>query len=241
MSLTICFCAYNEENNVEKCLDDAIKECGKEANLEILVIDNASTDRTPQVVQNYSKRDPRIQLVRHPENRFYSGSYRTALSRTKAEYTVILDGDYQHTAKDIAAAINLMREKNWDVLFGWKKSRHDGPARKLFSVGLRLISQVLLGHKLHDINCGFRIFNRKSTNQIELKEVINSAGPEIFCECSRLGLNVGEMPVQHFARTSGEGMHDSVWPLLKNTLKFLKYILHLRKRYRTEMIECRES
>lgn len=241
-SLSICFCAFNEQENIGRCIDDALKECGDFPGLEILVIDNASTDRTPEVVEEYARKDGRIRLIRHPENCFYAGSHRTALSRAAGDVIAILDGDFQHTCRDVPAALKAMGDQRWDVVCGWKKIRHDGLVRKFFSIGLRLTSQVLLRHELHDINCGFRVFSSKAARSIQIREEINSAGPEIVCECQRLGLRFGEVPVEHFSRSGGSGMHDSMMPLLKNTMRFLKYILRLRSRYGRETpVESRRA
>jgi glycosyltransferase involved in cell wall biosynthesis len=233
--LSVCFCAYNEQTNIADCIEDAQKQIplaiGADKSFEVIVVDNASTDDTPKIVQGYSQKDPRVRLIRHPKNMFYSGSYRTIFREAKGEYISIIDGDHQHTSRDIGTAIDLMKSKNYAVVFGWKKSRQDSFVRKIFSVGLRLISQALIHHPLHDINCGYRFFTQNAVRQITIKETLNTVGPEIFCECRRLHLSVGEMVVEHFPRTKGEGMHDSIMPLVRNSLKFFAYLWRLNRRY----------
>jgi glycosyltransferase involved in cell wall biosynthesis len=234
LKLSVCFCVFNEENNVAACIRDAQENLpaivGNDR-YEIIVIDNSSTDRTPHIVENIAKTDPSVRLIRHPENRFYSGSHVTALSCTAGQYIAIIDGDNQHTTRDLKKALPLLENGSCDVVFGWKQFRKDAWVRKVFSACLRFVSQFLLGHSLHDINCGYRVLTLNAARQICIKEKINSAGPEIYCECKRLGLKVDEIVVEHFPRTQGKGMHESLFPLVKNSVLFVLYLFRLRKRY----------
>ncbi len=233
--LSICFCAWNEEANISDCITDALAAAESFSvpgqRFEVVVIDNASTDSTPHVVREWERMDSRVRLIRHPENRLYSGSHRTAFKEAKGKFIAILDGDRQHTAKDVERALAMMNKTGCEVVFGWKKKRYDGPLRQIFSVGLRVVSQFIVGHRLHDINCGFRVFQQSAAQQIQIEEKMNSVGPEIYCECRRLNFKIGEMTVQHFARAKGEGLHDRIGPLLKNTRRFLAYLMRLRRRY----------
>ncbi len=235
IDLSICFCVWNEEKNISLCLDDAYKNIkeliGNNKKFEILVIDNASTDTTPIVVQEYAKKQKDVRLIRHPENYLYAGSYRTAFKEAKGKYIAIIDGDFQHSTKDISKGIKLIGDKSCDVVCGWKKKRNDSIFRKIASLGLRIISRIKLGHKLHDINCGFRIFTNDTAKKIQIQEKINSTGPEIVCECRRLNLKLGEIVVEHFARSDGKGLFDNMGLLFKGSIKFNKYIKRLNKRY----------
>lgn len=232
-SISICFCAWNEENNIVACIDDALKYVQNKfpEAYEIYVIDNASTDRTPAIVRELSIKNPRIKLHRHEENRLYSGSYRSALAVSQATFLAVLDGDYQHTCNDIDKALDLIQNHDADLVYAWKKERHDGIVRSIFSFGLKTVSQFLIGHRLHDINAGFRVFKKDRVSGIQIVEKVNSVGPELYCEARRLNLKVGEIVVQHFARTDSGGIHASLMPLLRATKRFTGYLLNLRKRY----------
>jgi glycosyltransferase involved in cell wall biosynthesis len=235
IKLTICFCVWNEQKNIVLCLEDTLENIqniiGQEDLYEILVIDNASTDNTPDVVRKYEKRYPQIRLIRHPENYLYSGSHRTAFKEAKGNYIAIIDGDYQHTTVDIAKGLQLIRDKNCDVVYGWKKTRNDSLSRKIVSYGLKLISQKMIGHTLNDINCGYRIFSNDTVKRVKIVEKINAVGPEILCECRRLGFTMGEIPVQHFERKDGEALFDNPIPLIKGSIKYYHYLNRLRIKY----------
>lgn len=243
LQLSVCYCVYNEEGNIAECIKDAQNNLPEIIgnNYEILVIDNASTDLTPQVVEDIARYDAKVRLIRHPENRLYSGSYVTAFLNAEGNYIAIIDGDNQHTTRDIKNALRLLEQDSYDVIFGWKKSRKGSLIRKIFSLGLRYISKFLIGNTLHDINCGYRVLKREAAHKICIKERINAVGPELYCECKRLGLKIGEIVVQHFPRTQGKGMHDSLLPLIKNSLKFITYLYRLRRRYRSSSFEIKKE
>ena len=240
MYLSVCFCVWNEENNIPLCIDDAINSVpeiiGKDKQFEIIIIDNASSDSTPVIVSEIAGKDSRVKLIRHPENYLYSGSHRTAFKESKGEYVIIIDGDYQHRAKDIKNFITLLNNKNCDVVFGWKKHRKDSLARKLFSFGLKVCSRIFIGHNLNDINCGYRGFKKSAVKSISINEKINSVGPEIICECRRLHLKVGENIVDHYTREEGEALFDNIMPLIKGSIVFLKYLKILRKKYNSKPV-----
>ena len=232
-SISICFCAYNEEKNIAKCIEDALNFTEKHypSAYEIIVIDNASTDATPLIVKEYSKKNPQIKLHRHEQNRLYSGSYNSAFSVSRGKYLAVIDGDYQHTCNDILKAIELIKIRQLAATYCWKKNRKDGFIRGLFSFGLKKISQILIGHDLNDINGGYRVFDKSKIQMVSIVEKINTVGPELLCELRKNNCDVGEIEVVHFPREKGEGMHGSIVPLLKNTKKFLIYLLKLRNKY----------
>lgn len=243
-TISICFCAWNEQDNIKKCIDDAVfyAENSFPDSYEIFVIDNASTDNTPNIVNSLSQVNPKIKLHRHSENRMYSGSYKSAMEISSGKYIAVIDGDFQHTCRDINAALKLIKNSGIDIVYGWKVNRKDGLLRNIFSFGLKVVSQVLIGHRLNDINCGFRVFSDRAAKSIKINEKINSVGPEIYCSARENGLFVGEIPVEHFPRVGNGGIHSSIVPLLKGTKKFILYLLRLNKKFgSTPVMQVRRS
>lgn len=233
--LSVCFCAWNEEDNIALCIDDALKHLpqvvGENSDFEVIVIDNASTDSTPDIVNKYHAKDARVQLISHSENRMYSGSYMTAMKRSKGEYVALVDGDFQYTTANLAEFIEFAEKQQCDVVFGWRKERNDPFSRKIISWGLKVLSQNIIGHRFEDINCGYRLASRKAANAIELTERINIAGPEMYCECRKNNLTMGELPTRHFAREHGAGLFNSLGKLTNAVLNFHRYLKRLKKRY----------
>jgi glycosyltransferase involved in cell wall biosynthesis len=232
--LSICYCAYNERENIAACLEDARRAVGElgisPGEVEVLVVDNASTDGTADAVRDWPAAGLEVRVISHPRNFLYSGSYNTALREARGGLVAILDGDNQYTARDLRESLVALRSGRADILFGWRRDRRDPLERKIMSAGFRLSSQVLLKHGLHDINCGYRVFTAEAAKQITLREKINAAGPEIVCLAKQRGLRVGEIAVSHFARERGRSIHQGWAGAVKSSFAFGKYLWRLRQR-----------
>lgn len=237
-SVSVGFCVWNEDENILGVIKDAFENLDKDFgrdNYEILVVDNCSTDNTADLVKQAFKNKSNCKLIQHTENLLYSGSNNSIMNNAKGRYIFTLDGDGQHTTADIKKSIDFMERGNLDVLFGWKKFRKDGVARKIISTGFRVVSFFAIKNTLHDINCGFRGFRAKTTQDLKLNIKVNSAGPEYFCIARSKGLKYGELPIQHFPRPEGEGIFTGILPLTKGIINFLEYLNLLNKKYSTKL------
>ena len=236
--VSVGYCVWNEQDNIASVIEDAKKFLDRdfgENQYEVIIVDNCSSDNTREIVKNIIKTLNNFRLIEHAFNKLYAGSNNTILTESQGEYTFTLDGDGQHTAEDIKPFIEKMRQNNWDVIFGWKKTRNDSFARKIVSLGFRCASQILIKNNLHDINCGFRGFNRSAKEQLRLKEKVNSAGPEYLCLAREKKLKYGEFPVRHFPRGGGKGLFNGLVPLVRGIIAFLKYLKRLRSSYLSSM------
>ncbi|MFN3921897.1 MAG: glycosyltransferase family 2 protein, partial [Caldimicrobium sp.] len=85
---------YNHERYIEECIESVL--CQSYENWEMIIVDDASTDKTPEIVQKYVNKDSRIKLIRHNENYgslYLDKTYNEALSLAKGEWIAILEGD----------------------------------------------------------------------------------------------------------------------------------------------------
>jgi glycosyltransferase involved in cell wall biosynthesis len=219
---------YNERDNIAEVLRDTVMALdGWGRPWEILVIDNHSSDGTPDAVRAFMAGEPRVRLVVHESNRFYSGSCRTALGECRGRYVAIMDSDGQFSALDLPAMLSLIEGGRANLVFGWRKVRHDPLSRKLMSAVFNGLARFWLGFPLHDLNVGIRIFDEKFRRAAEIRHALNMANPELFVRARLAGLKVAEVPVRHAERTKGQTCHD----LSKLTRIFLTvhhYFMSLR-------------
>lgn len=178
--ITVGFCVWNEEKNIGNVLQRAFVQLTRDFpdNFEVLIIDNCSNDSTFEITSNFIHDKPNFRIIKHTYNKLYSGSNNTILSESKGKFIVTMDGDGQHSFKDVRMAISIMNESNSDVFFGWKKNRNDKVLRKITSIGFKVLTKVILKSNLKGINCGFRIFRSSIKEKFVLKEKFNSAGRE---------------------------------------------------------------
>ena len=202
------FLAYNEQDLIAKTVEEAVTSLSAIPGLtwHVVVVNDGSRDRTGEIAEELAKKDPRVSVVHHDGNKGYAVATETALRNVPGEVVMVVDGDGQHTMGDAPLFIEAI-DKGADVVFCWKKVRHDPVGRLILSRGLRILSHWILGSPLHDINAGCRAFRRDIARRIEIKHRINFVGDEIYARCRIAGWKVDEVIVRHFPREAGQSIH----------------------------------
>lgn len=202
--ITVGMPAYNEEANIRKVVADSVVALEKQDQpWELIVVDNHSNDGTVAAVKEMMVADPRIRIVEHETNRFYSGSVASILREARGDYIMIIDSDGQFTVEDLPAFMEKL-QGGADFVLGWRKHRNDPLFRLVASWIFKQMGRKWLGFNLHDLNCGIRMFNRKFADVAVITQKINLANPELFACAVKHGLKVDEVEVQHFARLAGK-------------------------------------
>ena len=227
--LGVAFLAYNEEALIAKTVAEAVTSLSAVPGLDwrVLVVNDGSRDRTGEIADSLAKNDPRVLVVHHDGNKGYAVATETALRSTPGEVVMVVDGDGQHTLADAPAFLAAI-DQGADVVFGWKKERHDPLPRLVLSKGLNLLSRWVLGSPLHDINGGCRAFRRDVARRIEIKHRINFVGDEIYARCRIAGWKVSEVVVRHFPREAGQSIHRP-WKMLGTIRRVIRYLFDLRE------------
>src|SRR5262245_47498712 len=92
--ISLALPCYNERDNIARVVEHSIRSLEQLGRTwELIVIDNHSSDGTPEQVQPIVECEPRVRLLVHEANRFYSGSCRTALAEARGRYVAIMDSD----------------------------------------------------------------------------------------------------------------------------------------------------
>jgi len=227
--LGVAFLAYNEEALIAKTVAEAVSSLSAVPGLDwrVVVVNDGSRDRTGEIADELARKDPRVLVVHHDGIKGYAVATETALRSTPGEVVMVVDGDGQHTLADAPAFLAAI-DAGADVVFGWKKERHDPLPRLVLSKGLNLLSRWTLGSPLHDINGGCRAFRREVARRIEIKHRINFVGDEIYARCRIAGWKVSEVVVRHFPREAGQSIHRP-WKMLGTITRVIRYLFDLRE------------
>ena len=190
---------------------------------ELLLIDNASSDDTPTLIAALAESCPGLRLIRHDSNRLYSGSCATAMREARGERVIIMDSDGQHTARDIPRFLSKL-DQGASLVIGWRRVRHDSIQRRMFSKIFNILGKIFLRYPYHDLNCGFRAFDRRFAAGAKIVHRINLANPELYTRARQMGLPVAEVEVSHFERAGGKSSHN----LLKFAALFIFVLDHFK-------------
>jgi glycosyltransferase involved in cell wall biosynthesis len=189
----------NEEESLQELhrrLADTLTPLG---NWEIIFIDDGSTDRSLELLRNVHSDDSRVKVISFRKNYGKSAALNAGFKAAKGKYLVTLDADLQDDPAEIP---NLVRklEEGYDLISGWKKKRQDPFGKTFPSRVFNLMVSLFSGLRLHDINCGLKIYRRA---------VIE--GMPVYGEMHRFlpalahwdGFRVGELEVKHHPRKYG--------------------------------------
>lgn len=154
-SLSVIIPVYNEEEAIEKTIED-LKEELKNLDLEheIIVVNDASTDKTKGILENIKG----IKLINHPHNRGYGAALKTGIKEAKSDNLLFFDADGQHKTEHIPELIKHIDD--FDMVAGARVG-YKGPfIRQPGKKTLQYLANYLSKQKIPDLNCGFRIVKK---------------------------------------------------------------------------------
>ncbi len=203
--LTIFFPAWNEEEYVERAVSRAHAVLTKlSRDFEILIVDDASTDRTREVTLALQERYPQLRIVTHPENRKLGGAMKTGFKEARGEVVIYSDIDLPFDLAEVEKALRLLDYLEADMICGFRHDRtSEGPKRIVYSFGYNWLIRALFGVFVKDINFSFKVVRRRVLQAIELKSEGSFIDAELVVKATKLGFKVFQIGVDYFPRTRG--------------------------------------
>jgi len=215
--LSIVVPVYNEEESLSLLHGelDAVARAHDYA-LDIILVDDGSTDRSWNVIRELAEQDARVRGLRFRRNFGKAAALSAGFELARGELVFTLDADLQDDPKEIPRFLEKMGS-DLDVVSGWKRVRHDpwhkvGPSR----VFNWLVSR-LTGVRLHDHNCGFKCYRREIFDEVRLYGELHRFVPVL---AAARGYRVGEIVVEHRERKFGRSKYG-VMRILKGFLDLL--------------------
>ena len=227
-SLSFFFPAYNEEGNVEAVVRDALATLPRFADdIEVIVVDDGSRDRTPQIADALAAADPRVRVVHHPRNRGYGGAVRSGLLASRKAFIFYTDGDRQFHLDDLERLVSAAQ--GVDMVIGYRMKRRDPWRRRLTAWVYNRLIRILFGSTMRDVDCAFKLFRHDVFERVPLEQVRSNGAffsAEMLLTLVSKGVTMREVPIPHYPRTVGENTGASV----KITLRAIRDLLRLRLR-----------
>jgi len=204
MRLSIVLPCYNEEANITSVVEDCDSWLeSSDIDGEIIVVDDGSRDTTAEVLRSIQAHTPRLQIVTHAENQGYGGAVRSGCDAAKEEYIGFMDSDGQFKAKDFEKLLPEL--SNVDFVTGKRRKRADPPMRKLNALLYGLLIRLVLGVKVHDINCAMKVFRKDIWATIRPETGTGALfNAEVFLRLKKNGVAWTQVEVSHYRRTAGE-------------------------------------
>ncbi len=201
--VSIVIPAYNESQRIESALDRVLG-CIRDRhwNAEVLVVDDGSTDATPQIVHQYMSNHSGLHLIRNPGNRGKGYSVRNGLLQASGEIVMFTDADLSAPIEEAERLFQAIRD-GADVAIGsrWldkaRQTIHQPIYRRFFGRCFNAVTRMVMGLPYADTQCGFKAFRSSAAQVIFRLQRIERWGfdPEILFIARRLRLRVAEVPV----------------------------------------------
>lgn len=202
MDLSLVIPLLNEEESLPELsawIDRVMQAHG--FSYEVIFVDDGSTDRSWQVIQELQKTYPHVHGIRFRRNYGKSAALNEGFAATKGDIIITMDADLQDSPDEIPELRRRILEEDFDLISGWKQKRFDPITKtiptKLFNWATRKMSGIYL----HDFNCGLKAYRSEVIKSIEVYGEMHRYIPVI---AKWAGFRkIGEQVVQHQSRKYG--------------------------------------
>ncbi|MCB0403873.1 MAG: glycosyltransferase family 2 protein [Bdellovibrionales bacterium] len=218
MELSIVMPVYNEAGVLASSLDEALSTVVKASYpCEILLVDDASSDQSFEILQEYQKRYPQtIRVLRHQSNRGIMGALKTLFSEARGRYIFFNSSDGQFRTSDVLRMMDL--RDSYDLIVGQRKQKLYNMRRHLVSWFFNFLPKVFFGVETYD--AGSVKLYRADVLKIPLISQSPFREAERIIRAKKLGFRVGAIPVIHYQRRAGRAT-GAEWKLLAESCKDL--------------------
>jgi glycosyltransferase involved in cell wall biosynthesis len=230
MKLSILIPMFNEEDTLEKLVGRVFDVDYGVDELEVVIVDDCSTDSSFDVAQKISESNPNLTVFRHEMNQGKGAALRTAMKNASGDIMVIQDADLEYDPRDIPKMISLIQEDIADVVYG-SRFLSSGPHRVLYywhQIGnnlLTLFSNMMTNINLTDIEVCYKVFRREVAATIEIEENRFGFEPELTAKVAKGQWRIYEVPISYFGRTYDEGKKIGWKDGVRAAICILKYNL----------------
>ncbi len=205
--LSVVIPVYNEERTLAEVITNVLRVPQL---LEVIVVDDCSTDATPAILAQLAARHPQVRWRRHEKNLGKTAALRTALAMSTGEIVIIQDADLEYDPAEIPDLIEPILSGEADVVFGSrflvrKAARviyfYHYLANKLFT----FCSNLLTNLNLTDVGAGYKAFRGDILRNMLLRSNGFGFDMEVTAKVAKLRCRIYEVPISYYGRTYEEG------------------------------------
>jgi glycosyltransferase involved in cell wall biosynthesis len=206
--LSIIIPVYNEKETIEEVLARVKKAKIPGIKKEIIIIDDASTDGTGEILKKLKLENPDLKIFCHQKNQGKGGAIITGLNWATGNFVVIQDADLEYDPQDISRLLMPIIDGKAEVVYG---SRFTGEHRNMLfwhMIGNKLLTflvNIAYNTTLSDMEVCYKLFKKEILKDIVLKEKRFGFDPEITVKVLKRGYRIYEVPVSYCGREFDQG------------------------------------
>ncbi len=218
--LSVFYPCYNEEKNIKNTVDKTIPILQKIANKwEIILINDGSKDNTAKILEEIKKQySTQIKVITHNPNRGYGAALKSGFYNSQYEWIVFTDSDGQFDFSEITNFIEKQQKTKSDIVIGYYLVRQVSKAAVFTSKIWELIVFILFGLHVTDIDCAFKLINKKVIDTIPKLESERGAfiSSEFLIKSKKAGFKISEIGIHHYPRLEGKSTGRNIKVIIKS-------------------------
>jgi len=208
LPISLFFPVYKDEATVEIMVEKALDFLhGFGDEHEIIIVDDASPDRSGAIADKLAARHPCIRVIHHSRNLGYGAAVRSGLAACHFEYICFTDGDDQYEVADFAKLLKL--QDYYDLIITFRYKKIYSSTRMFVSWVYNKLLRFMFRTPFRDVSTGLRMVRRSILSDIHLEAQSPFIGAELAVKAMLRGYRVGEVGIQTFPRTFGGGSSTS--------------------------------
>jgi glycosyltransferase involved in cell wall biosynthesis len=202
VSISVFFPCYNEQDNVERTVRNALDVLENlKADFEVIIVNDGSLDATHRIADDIAAQNDRVKTVHHHTNLGYGAALKSGFKTATKDLVFYTDGDGQFDISEMPPLIPLMAR--FDIVSCYRLDRQDSLIRKLNGWAWTKLVCLLFGMKVRDIDCAFKLYKTQIFDNIEMSSDGALIDAEILARAIRKGYTFTQKGVHHFPRTAG--------------------------------------
>jgi glycosyltransferase involved in cell wall biosynthesis len=167
--------------------------------IEMIFVDDGSTDRSYSILEELHAKDPRVKVIRFRRNFGKSAALSVGFREAQGTFVVTMDADLQDDPAEIPSLLEML-EQGFDLVSGWKQKRHDPISKTIPSRIANSVTAMMTGIPIHDMNCGLKAYRKEVVKEVIVYGELHRYIPAL---AHWAGFRVGEKVVQHHPRKFG--------------------------------------
>jgi len=235
IAISLIIPAYNEEDCIKSTVTEAyrvLKETG--VPFELLVINDGSTDKTPELLEELKKEMPELRVLDLMPRSGQSAGFGAGFRMARGETVVLMDADGQNDPADIPGLVE--RLKDCDICCGWRKNRQDNWSRNFGSKLANFVRNGLLKDGIIDTGCSLKAFKAKFIKDLPMD--LNGMHRFLPALAQMRGARIDQVPVNHRERQGGVSKYTNFGRLMV-TVSDLMAVRWMQKRHRNFQVRER--
>ncbi len=203
MNISIVLPIFNEDKIIEQSILIILKKSKLVlSNVEILAVNDGSTDKTKIILQKLQEQVKDVKIVTHKTNKGYGAALRSGIKHAKFDWVFFTDSDMQFDFSEISHFIPHTNE--YDFIVGYRKKRADSTRRKIISFIYNRMVRILFDLPLKDVDCAFKLMRKSSLAKIDLASNSFFISVELMVKAKQKKNLIKELGVTHFPRRKGK-------------------------------------